>query len=186
MKWLRVLGLSTAVMLLSGCLITTNSDSDELDSDWAVECADEEPEVHINAFGDLELPCLGDKENTSLGIFDGQPMLIALWASWCGPCHEEAPHLQAFTELADGHVRVLGVDSEDQADAARAFAEEYDWTFPSVFDENGQVRKSLGIMGLPGIALVDADGSVVHVINETGITTDDLVDAANTHFDVSL
>ncbi|QSB04951.1 TlpA family protein disulfide reductase [Natronoglycomyces albus] len=188
-RWSTVLAAACVAVLAASCASeadTGQTTDDVLDTDWAVACAPGEVDAVIDNIGDIELACLADGADVPVGVRDGQPLLIAIWASWCPPCHEEAPHVEAFAQLAQGQVAVLGVDSEDVLSHGRAFAGEYDWTFPSVFDPSGQVRKSLGVTGVPGFAFVDESGSVVHLIGQQGITTSDLIEAANAHLDVDL
>ncbi|MGL4173073.1 MAG: TlpA family protein disulfide reductase [Actinomycetota bacterium] len=63
----------------------------------------------------------------------GQVIVINTWGSWCPPCNDEAPTLAAAaTKYAESEVRFLGVNLRDGPDAARAFQERYDFTFPSL------------------------------------------------------
>lgn len=91
----------------------------------------------------------------------GTPVLVNIWASWCGPCRDEAPHLaSAHAEFGD-RVQFLGVDILDERGSAREFMREYGWTYPSVFDGPGAIRDGLGILGQPATLFYDASGELV-------------------------
>lgn len=91
----------------------------------------------------------------------GTPVLVNIWASWCGPCRQEAPFLEAASEAYGDRVQFVGVDILDARDSARAFMHESGWTYPSVFDPNGAIRDALGILGQPATLFYDADGTLV-------------------------
>lgn len=93
----------------------------------------------------------------------GTPVLVNVWASWCGPCREEAPVLASAARDFEGRVQFLGVDIQDQLAPARAFIEEFVWPYPSVFDPPGAIRDGLGFVGQPVTVLYDRSGERVFV-----------------------
>ena len=96
-----------------------------------------------------------------LAELERTPVLVNFWASWCGPCRDEAPHLAtAHAEFGD-RVQFLGVDILDERGSARGFMREYGWTYPSVFDGAGAIRDGLGILGQPATLFYDASGELV-------------------------
>jgi len=98
----------------------------------------------------------------ALGELRGTPVVVNVWASWCGPCRQEAPLLAAAHRTYGNRVRFIGVDVLDQRDAARAFMREYGWTYPSVYDPTGAIRDGLGLLGQPVTLFYDASGELVH------------------------
>lgn len=88
----------------------------------------------------------------------GRPVVVNVWASWCGPCRVEAPLLQRASEQYDDQVTFLGVASRDDVDSAAAFLDRYDISYPNVFDSSGEVRRALGLRGFPTTYIFDADG----------------------------
>ncbi len=91
----------------------------------------------------------------------GTPIVVNVWASWCGPCTREAPELATVSSEYRGRVQFVGVDIEDQLTLARAFIERYGWTYPSVFDPTGAIRNSLGLLGQPVTIIYDPSGKKV-------------------------
>lgn len=153
------------------------------DPTWSVACAS--GETPIDGVGELELDCLGDGAAAEVGA-NGKPLLVVLWATWCGPCRDEAPEVQAFYEAYGDQVDVLGVDTADTRDAARWFAEDFAMTYPSVSDPDEAIRIGLGVPALPGIAFVAADGTVAELIVEPGVTTESLAASAESAFGLEL
>jgi cytochrome c biogenesis protein CcmG, thiol:disulfide interchange protein DsbE len=97
----------------------------------------------------------------ALGELRGTPVVVNVWASWCGPCRQEAPLLAAAHRRLGERVRFLGIDVLDERDAARAFMREFGWTYPSVYDPAGAIRDGLGLLGQPVTLFYDAEGTLV-------------------------
>ena len=107
------------------------------------------------------LPCLGEGPAVSLAGLSGAPTLVNLWASWCGPCIDELPALQAVHGSGSG-LRVVGVLTQDRPRQGLAAAAGLGVTFPSVVDDQGTVLRSLGLQALPATVFLRADGTVAH------------------------
>ena len=106
-------------------------------------------------------------EEVSLSEFKGQPVLINFWATWCGPCRLEMPHLQeAYEEYRDEGFTVIAVDAkiDDGRDAVLAFVDELSLTFPVVKDATGEVEtKKYNVVGYPTSVFIDRDGVIQYV-----------------------
>ena len=113
---------------------------------------------------DLVLACLAGGREVNLSGLRG-PLVVNLWASWCGPCREELPYYQQLHEQAGERVAVLGIDYEDtQPDAALEVAAEAGVTYPLLADPGGAVRVPFRVArGLPGVVFVDEQGTITHI-----------------------
>lgn len=111
----------------------------------------------------VTLPCLGGGKDVDLTRLRG-PMVVNLFAQWCGPCRAELPYYQELHEKASGKVRVLGVDYLDtQPSQALRLVQQAGVTFPLLADPSGLLRPEFKVRGLPVIVLVDAEGKVTDV-----------------------
>ena len=113
----------------------------------------------VDALPELTLPCLGGGTSVDLASLRG-PMVIPVWAQWCGPCREELPIFQQLEE--SGSVDVMGINYLDtQPAAALALLESTGVTFPSVADPGGELKEAYPwLTGLPLLMMIDADGAV--------------------------
>jgi len=110
---------------------------------------DEIPDMDLETYGTLRQQV------------EGTPMVINMWASWCGPCTAEAPDLAAAAARYGDRVQFLGVDVQDNRGDAQAFVHDHGWPYPSVFDPSGAIMTHLGITGPPATFFYAADGSLV-------------------------
>ncbi|MBN9583606.1 MAG: DsbE family thiol:disulfide interchange protein [Afipia sp.] len=93
--------------------------------------------------------------------FKGAVSIVNVWASWCVPCHDEAPLL---LELAkDRRIRVVGINYKDQPDNARRFLGRYGNPFAAVgVDANGRASIEWGVYGVPETFVVGRDGAIAY------------------------
>jgi cytochrome c biogenesis protein CcmG/thiol:disulfide interchange protein DsbE len=93
--------------------------------------------------------------------FKGKVSIVNVWASWCVPCHDEAPLL---TELAkDNRIQLIGINYKDKADNARRFLGRYGNPFASVgVDANGRAAIEWGVYGVPETFIVGRDGKIAY------------------------
>ncbi|GAB10251.1 putative thiol-disulfide oxidoreductase [Gordonia araii NBRC 100433] len=108
--------------------------------------------------------CLADGRPVDLGPSTaGRPMVINLWATWCGPCRRELPVLQEFARRAGDRVTVLAAHDRQGADAylALALLTEIDVRLPTVLDQTGALARALKARQvLPSTFFVRPDGTV--------------------------
>lgn len=94
----------------------------------------------------------------------GYPIVVNVWASWCGPCRFEFPVLQKLAARYGKRVAFLGIDSQDSDDAARTFLEETPVPYPSYTDPDKDLADSLkATLGLPDTAFYDRSGELVYL-----------------------
>ncbi|MFQ5595195.1 MAG: peroxiredoxin family protein [Anaerolineae bacterium] len=114
-------------------------------------------------------------ESVSLSQLRGRPVLINFWATWCGPCRLEMPHLQAaYEQYRDKGFTVLAVDVkfDDGPEAVQAFIDELGLTFPIVKDETGVVEiDKYNVLGYPTSVFIDRQG-VIQYIHRGPMTKD--------------
>lgn len=122
-------------------------------------------EASRGPLGGIRARCLGAAAEVDLGAaLGGETTLINVWASWCGPCREEIPVLEAYAHTPDA-IRVVGVDVEDSSTAALALLTELGAHYPSFGDTDaGALRGALGAPPvLPLSFLLRADGTIARI-----------------------
>lgn len=93
-------------------------------------------------------------------VFRGKVSLVNVWASWCVPCHAEAPLLVQLA--ADRGLQMVGINYKDAADNARRFLGRYGNPFAVVgVDGNGRAAIEWGVYGVPETFVVGRDGAIV-------------------------
>jgi thiol-disulfide isomerase/thioredoxin len=112
---------------------------------------------------DLVLNCLGGGRQVRLAGLRGQPMMINVWAQWCGPCQDEAPFISDVAKADYSALMIIGIDYDDpRPDRAIEFARVLGWRFPQLVDEDRALSGPLQITGPPQTFFVRADGTVAY------------------------
>jgi cytochrome c biogenesis protein CcmG, thiol:disulfide interchange protein DsbE len=94
-------------------------------------------------------------------IFQGSVTLVNVWASWCVPCHDEAPLLDQLAK--DKRIQLVGINYKDSPDNARRFLNRYGIPFSAVGrDEAGRASIDWGVYGVPETFLVGRDGRIAY------------------------
>jgi cytochrome c biogenesis protein CcmG/thiol:disulfide interchange protein DsbE len=94
----------------------------------------------------------------------GYPVVVNVWASWCGPCRFEFPALQKLSATYGKQVAFLGVDKQDSDDAAQTFLGEAPVSYPSYADPDQSIAREIGAtLGLPDTAFYDRQGKLVYL-----------------------
>lgn len=100
-------------------------------------------------------------ENIRLSEYRGQVVLINFWASWCGPCRQEFPHLDAIHQkYADLGFTVFGVNVEQDREMADKVLRDIPVSFPILFDHQNQVSELYDVDAMPMTVLVDRSGEI--------------------------
>lgn len=131
-----------------------------------------------------ELSCFGGGK---LRLADVRgPAVINLWGSWCPPCREELPAVNAVAQRTAGLVHFLGVDTRDTRSDGEAMVSEFGLSYPNVFDQAEQTRIALKRTGLPVTLFVDSAGKVVHLYNGTALDEAGLAALVKQHLGVAV
>jgi thiol-disulfide isomerase/thioredoxin len=89
-----------------------------------------------------------DGPDFDLVKYRGQALLLHIFATWCGPCNREMPHVvEAAQEYAPRGLAVIGIDSREEDDTVRAFRKRYDISFPIAMDGDGTFTRVLEVGG---------------------------------------
>jgi peroxiredoxin len=107
-----------------------------------------------------------DGRTVSLADFRGKKkVVVAFWASWCGPCQLEMPTLQAFYERHRKSLErfeILAVSIDEVPSEAEKFASGAKLPFPVLLDRSSRIADAYGIEGIPALFVVDEQGKVVY------------------------
>ena len=100
-----------------------------------------------------------------LSAFRGRPLIINVWASWCGPCREEMASLERLA-WRDGeqYFAIIGISTDDDADRAKVMLKNANATISHFIDSDLQMENMLGASRLPLTVLIDADGRVLEKV----------------------
>lgn len=156
--------VALAALAIGGCGSSAGS-GDGSHPDYAKALAGSPPAlaaIHRQA-NDL-IPGGQEAFEKRLARLRGYPVVVNVWASWCGPCRQEFPVLQQLSARYGKKVAFLGVNSEDSTDAAATFLDEEPLSYPSYVDPHKGVLESLGgFGGFPDTAFYDKSGELVNL-----------------------
>lgn len=108
------------------------------------------------------VPALGaSAPPITLDQFDGRPLVINFFASWCVPCRKEMPALQSVYERFEGSVAFLGIDHEDSRNKALDLVARTGVTYPTAYDPEGRLAGDFEVRGLPTTVFVSSEGRIV-------------------------
>lgn len=143
----------SSIVLLAGALIWVVSGTLE---QRVVEVGDTAPEFNVTTDHGKTIT----REN-----FGGKLLVVNFWASWCPPCIEETPSLDAFARAyAPEGVVVLGVSTDRNENLYRKFIERYNLGFETVRDPDSNIPASFGTFQLPETYIIDRSGKVVEKV----------------------
>jgi len=110
-------------------------------------------------------------QTVRLADYRGKVVLLDFWATWCGPCQQEAPIVDRIAQRygAQG-LAVVGVNTSDEAGNAAPFAKRHHLSYPIAYDEGQRVAMAYGVENLPTLIVISKTGKVVAI--RRGVTSD--------------
>ncbi len=157
---LAVLGVSLVVTGVTACGGTkqeaktagaTGGDS----KDGAVEVGKHAP--------DLSIQTVNGQGSVSLDSLQGKIAVIDFWATWCGPCKQSFPRLEALSKRHSGRVAVVGVSVDDEKDGVLPFAKANGASFAIGWDEGHSIANRWHVETMPTTVILDSTGTVRYI-----------------------
>ena len=121
---------------------------------------------------DFVLPQL-DGPQVRLSELRGQVVVLNFWASWCLPCREETPTLEAFFRQYGDRVAFYAINVAEPVDKVREFIREFGVSYPVLLDRDKRVFRQYRVTGYPETYWIDADG-ILRVRWQGPMTLDDM------------
>ena len=107
----------------------------------------------------------GTSFNLSESLQSGKPVVVNFWASWCGPCADEAPALQDAARRYGDRITFVGVNVQDTDSDAQAFLRKYGVTYANGSGSAGPISVQYGMRGVPETYFIAPDGRLVRKWN---------------------
>lgn len=112
-----------------------------------------------------------------LSSLRGHPVVVTFWGTWCPPCRDEFPELDAlYRKHRDAGLEVLAVNQRDQELSTKdvqAFVDEFAVTFPVLLDPRGRSRRNFRLIALPTTVFIDS-GGIIREVHSGPITREQL------------
>lgn len=106
-----------------------------------------------------------DGERIKLSELHGKTVLLEFWATWCGPCKPNIPHLKkVYSEINDDKLMIVGIALEDNTEKLKEFLAEKDMQWPQILQKrqwHGDIAKKYNVLGIPDSYLIDSEGKIV-------------------------
>lgn len=164
-------GLSLlAVLTVTGCSVpwkttvntsqVTNSSTPVNASSAGVQIGNQAPSFSLKGYHG------GATESLQSLLAKGKPVILNAFASWCGPCNDEAPDLQRMAKQYASKVTFVGVNitGDDTMSGLQQFVNKHGVTYPILLDPKADFANAYDILGLPTTYVIGTDGKIVDVI----------------------
>jgi cytochrome c biogenesis protein CcmG/thiol:disulfide interchange protein DsbE len=109
----------------------------------------------------LEVIAGGDTGNRiKLSALAGKPVVLDFWASWCGPCKQQMPIVDAVARKHAADVTFVGVNTSDSREDAEQYLRSKELAYTMVYDDGSRVGTSYGVRGIPTMVVIGKSGKV--------------------------
>ena len=103
-----------------------------------------------------------DGKRVAMKDLSSKVVVIDFWATWCGPCREEIPHLnKLYSDFKGQGLEIVGISMDDGPDVVKDFARELRMEYPLVMGSDELAEQFGGILGLPTTFIIDRKGNIV-------------------------
>ena len=120
----------------------------------------------------------------SLSDYTNQPIVLNFWATWCGPCRIEMPHLQdAHNNAHTTDLTILAINYGEDVKTVLGFADQLGLTFPLLLDQTGTVQQQYHVRGFPSTVFISRNGTVTY--NQIGILSKDMLNQRIAHISMT-
>lgn len=163
-----VIVVATLVVVIAASVAVYNTYKDRVDpmTGQVTEASQAMSDITVAALAKAPDFTMEDAngKTVKLSDFQGKPVVLNFWTSWCGYCKEEMPYFEsAYKEYGDQvqFIMLNNAKSERTSGAGQAFIKSSGYTFPVFYETAGQAISLYGLRGFPATIFIDADGSIV-------------------------
>ena len=165
MTWSKSLGLlllASTWTVVAGAAVACGGSASESKTAASSGSGDGHAEVGKPA-PELSVQTLNDKGKISLDSMQGKVVVVDFWATWCGPCKQSFPKLEALSKKVSDKVVIVGVSVDDEKKGIVEFAKENGASFAIGWDEGHTIANRWKVGTMPTTFIVDATGKVRHI-----------------------
>ena len=139
----------TRFLIIAGCVITFNAYG-------------KTPGEVLVGFSLVDIKMKGlNVKDSQLSRYYGKPLIINVWASWCGPCKAEMGSLEVLAKQQNHSFNLIGISTDDYRDRALKLIDQTSITFDNYIDKHLVLENMLGANKIPLTLLVDQEGKVL-------------------------
>ncbi len=144
--------------------------NDNIESTTASAAENNSDTVQYTKYSDIQI---FDKNGESLKLsdFEGKPVILNFWATWCGYCIQEMPDFENAYKKYGDEIQFMIINTDDGIKAGEAFIKNKGYTFPTYYDLEYNAAVTYAITGIPRTIAIDKDGNIKY--NRSG-----MIDAA--------